>query len=171
MHATNLTEIQCTRHQRHTTGFSTRPILRKNCSEYQTFDEVLEKSVTEDIVFMAPTRFDENRTEEVEHTIRGMTPRTYKQMQQLHVLKGVIQCRGSHQTPLKLNIDVVTGPTEMTDSVQVHTSNTKLEVRLRLTDKETSEKTRIRRHGIRKHVLDCSLHTSPGETSVESTIW
>ena len=89
-------------------GFKLDPSLGKYRSDQENFDEAFENSLNEDIIEMpeVPTT-ENNRTDEVHHTIRGMitTPNMTKQPatdgepEPMHLLKRQTRCPRSHHHP------------------------------------------------------------------------
>ena len=119
--------------------FKPDPSLGKFRSEYQIFDEALEKSFTEDIVIMPPARNDENHTEEVEHTIRGVTPTPANAAAPTGTTAPAV-FEGADpvprfppppapgpENPVEPGPDVFPEPIEMTDLIQMPTSSSQLE--------------------------------------------
>ena len=119
--------------------FKPDPSLGKFRSEYQIFDEALGKSFTEDIVFVTPARNDENQTEEVEHTIRGVTPLPANAAAPAGAtapapFEGADPVprfppppASGPKNPVEPGHDVFPEPTTMTDPIQMPTSSSQLE--------------------------------------------
>ena len=115
------------------------PSLEKFSSEYQVFDEALEKSFAEDIVLVTPDRDVENRTKEVEHTIRGVTPIPANAAAPAGATAPAL-FEGADpvprftpppapgpENPVEPGPDFFPEPTTMTDPIQMPTSSSQLE--------------------------------------------